>query len=126
MNERRLVECKEWKPVAFVLILVLVRSLYNPKSTRPDRCCCFCSCQRMHISLPSCSLHTHTHTQVIEPPPHTHTQTHIHIHNPQHGLDHEQGLVNFSSRKNNIHGNIGRPNVFTTSNITFLTTFNDT
>jgi len=87
---RRLVILGAWEPVVFVLILVLVRSLYKPKSTRPGCCCCFCSCQRMHISLP------HTYTE--KPPPHTLT------HSPQHGPDHEQGLVNFSSRRSNIHG----------------------
>jgi len=48
---RRLVILGAWEPVVFVLILVLVRSLYKPKSTRPGCCCCFCSCQRMHISM---------------------------------------------------------------------------
>jgi len=63
---RRLVILGAWEPVVFVLILVLVRSLYKPKSTRPGCCCCFCSCQRMHISLP------HTYTEKPPPPTHSH------------------------------------------------------
>lgn len=65
--ERERKSGRDEEPVAFVLILVLVRSLYNPRHTRPTRCCC----QRMHISLPSCSPHNpHTPTH-----PHTPTRT---------------------------------------------------